>query len=169
MAIIFNKYPYLNGEYGLITIEKPTVKVSCQTLLNAIRDYEDNYEGMDIPRIADASGKEELSDEITLGITVKLVDWKILFESRDGPGFTLCEVTGGNLVCWDSILEEYVNPIYPSAYVQVTRTVSASATIAQLSPNDLDQVLNEINSVINENPKLQKIFELLLPGVFGRR
>jgi len=169
MQLVFDKYPYLNGDYGIITVKKNDTSVSCQQLLNAIRDYEDNPEGMDLPSIAVASGKEDLGGGILIGITLKLIDWKVEFEDRLPPTTIACEVTGGNLVCWDSILEEYVNPILASDFTQVTRTVAASATIAPLSPGDLAQVLNEMNQLLNDNPKLQKIFELLLPGVFGRR
>ncbi len=116
----------------IITIPAPITEVTIQELINDIRDFEDDWNGMDIPRIADAAGKQDLGGGVLVGITLTLYDWKVKFEDRPGPDYVVCNVTGGNLVCYDTSLGDYVNPIEPSAYVTVTLTASSSATLQEL-------------------------------------
>mgnify|MGYP003645628531 FL=1 len=49
-----------------------------QDLVDAIRVYEAELDNLDIPKICDASGKEDLGGGVLVGITVKLWNWNLL-------------------------------------------------------------------------------------------
>ncbi len=138
MPITFDKV----NKWIVITI--PDTEVTIQELINAIRDYEDELVNLDIPKIADCSGKEELGGGVYVGLTLKLIDWKLKFEDRPGPDYVVCNVRGGNLVAYDTTLEEYVNPIQPASYVTVTLTSSSSATLQELQLTDLKYRLESL-------------------------
>ena len=125
----------------IITIPSPKTTVTCQELLDDIRDYEDDWEALDIPWIAEASGKVDLGGGILVGITLMLIDWKVKFEDRPPPTWVKCEVTGGNLVSWDTVEGKFVGSIAPAAYVSDTRTTSASATIRELEIVNLQRLI----------------------------
>lgn len=120
MGIIFDR---INR---IIEVEDPATEVTIQELLDAIRGWEDDQENMDVPKIADAAGKEILDESTKVGVTLKLLNWKVKFEGRSTP--TVCNITGGNLVAVD----EYGDPMFPvepSNNVTATKTASSSATI----------------------------------------
>jgi hypothetical protein len=119
MAIIFNR---LNK---IIEVEAPATEITIQELYNAICDYQDEQVNMDLPTIAFASGKTELSSGVVVGITLELLDnWQLKFEDRLGPAWVQCVVKEGNLV--GGVLE---NPIATSTFIQVKMIQSAAATI----------------------------------------
>lgn len=119
-----------------------------QDLVDAIRVYEADLDNLDIPKICDASGKEDLGGGVLVGITVKLWNWKLQFEARPGPTTEVVDVTGGNLVAVDGYSTDpavnFVNPIEPSEFVTVTKTSSASATIAELQITDLKYLVENL-------------------------
>lgn len=119
-----------------------------QDLVDAIRVYEADLDNLDIPKICDASGKEDLGGGVLVGITVKLWNWKLQFEARPGPTTEVVDVTGGNLVAVDGYSTDpsvnFVNPIEPSDFVTVTKTSSASATIAELQITDLKYLVENL-------------------------
>ncbi len=116
----------------IITVESPATEITMQELINGIRDFEDEYYGVDIAKVANASGKEALGGGVLVGITVTLIDWKLKFADRAGPDYILCNATGGNLVTFDTGSQLYINPIEPAAYVTVVITASSSATLQEL-------------------------------------
>jgi hypothetical protein len=119
MAIIFDR---INK---IIEIESPDIEVTIQELYNAICDYQDEQVNMDLPTIAQAAGKTELSSGVVVGITLELLDsWQLKFEDRGGPLWVQCVVKDGNLV--GGVLG---NPIATSTFVQVKMIQSAAATI----------------------------------------
>lgn len=122
MAVIFDR---INR---IIKVEAPTTKMSIQELLDTIRDWEDDQCNMDVSKIADAAGKEILDENTKVGITLKLLNWKIKFEERAFP--TVCDIYGGNLVAINGYGEP-MNPIEPSSNVTVTKTSSSSATLVE--------------------------------------
>ena len=128
MAITFDK------ANQIIEVEAPDTEVTIQNLLNAIRDYEEQVQNMEIYHIAEASGKEELGGSVYVGITLKLIDWKLKFEDRGGPTTVVCNVLGGNLIAYDTGTSQFVTPIEPADYVTVTVTASTSASL--LYPGD---------------------------------
>lgn len=114
----------------IIEVASPGTEVTIQELTNKIRDYEDNLQcAMDIEKLADITGKDDLGGGVFTGITLKLLnDWRIRFEDRPGPTFELVKVTGGNLAAINVYCN---NPIASSAYTQVVVQLSSSATLQQ--------------------------------------
>jgi hypothetical protein len=124
---------YLFDEVNnIITVESPQTEVTCQELIDAIRDYEDGWDGIDIPQIANATGKQALGGGVLVGITIELLNWRLKFADRGGPTYIICSVSGGNLVAVDADGDS-MSPIAPAAYVTVTLTASSSATLQELS------------------------------------
>jgi hypothetical protein len=119
MAITFNR---LNK---IIEVEAPAIEVEVQDIANAIQQWQSSQENLDIPQVAQASGKTTLSSGVVVGITLELLDdWQIKFEDRLGPAWVQCVIKDGNLV--GGIAE---NPIATSTFVQVKMIQSAAATI----------------------------------------
>lgn len=119
-------------ETKIIEVGIADAEVSVQQIYNACRDFEDENHNMEMYKLVDGSGKEELGSGVKVGITVKLIDWKLKFADRPPPDFVVCDVSGGNLVCYDTVQAKFVNPIEPAAYVTVTKTSSSSATLQDL-------------------------------------
>ena len=86
----------LNGITKIVSITSPTTEVTIQQLVNAIREWEDNYEeGMLYKKVIDAVGKADLGGSVYTAITMTLSsDWQIQFWA----GVTLGFVKAGNLV-----------------------------------------------------------------------
>ena len=115
----------LSQETHLVTVD-PETGVTIQQLLNAIRAWEDDQGNMDCAQVAEAAGKQVLSETTSVGVTLKLLNWKITFGDRDSP--VVCAVTDGNLVAVDS--DGYpMSPIEPSTNVTAMVAQSSSATI----------------------------------------
>jgi len=110
----------------IIEIAIPSHELLLQDLYDTLRILA--FENIGEPEIVDASGKEFLSEYLSIGLTVKLLNAKIKFEDRTSPPYVECNILGGNLIAVD----EYgysMSPIEPSAYVTVSKTNSSSATI----------------------------------------
>src|SRR4030042_2726779 len=83
----------------VIQVDDPVdgTAVTCQDLINAIRDYEEELDFMDYGHIANASGKQQLSETEFVGITLELInDWRVQFESPGPPTTITVYVRGGN-------------------------------------------------------------------------
>ena len=133
----------------IITVAAPTTEVTIQELINTIRDWEDELVNIDVAKIADASGKEDLGGGLQVGITLKLFNWRLKFEARPGPDWVDCSVTGGNLVAVNGS-DQPMNPIQPSAYVTVTviKAVSAAliADVAEWSQAEKDEIFATVQA-----------------------
>lgn len=116
----------------LVIVDLDYTEVTCQQIVNAVRDWEDELNNLDIPVFMFPSGKEDLGGGTYVGITVVFVEWKLKFTDRPGPEWIICQITGGNFVGVDENGDEQV-PIEPSSYVTVVRTSSSSATLQELS------------------------------------
>lgn len=104
----------------IIEINSPNTTVDIQELINAIRDAEATSIGMSSPKIANASGKEDLGDSIYVGITIDLQNgWQLHF----WVGNYVATISGGNLVGGPA-----GDPIAYSAGVQVILIQSAAST-----------------------------------------
>ena len=113
----------------IITIQAPSTLCSMQDLYDTLRFLEARSVSMDDKPIVDASGKEPLDASGTkVGITVSLLDAIVGFEAR--LDWTECTLDGGNLVGYDTN-GSITTPINPTAYVNITRTSSASATLQE--------------------------------------
>jgi hypothetical protein len=141
VAIVFDKVN------RIMTVEAPATEVTIQDLINTIRDWEDNPENMEVAKTADASGKEDLGGGLAVGITLKLLNWKLKFQDRTGPDWADCSVTGGNLVAVDAN-NVPMNPIAPAAYVTVTVVKAVSAAlIAEWSQSQIDSHIAESGAI----------------------
>ncbi len=113
----------------VITIDAPSTSCSMQDLFDTLRWLEAKSSAMEDGSIVDASGKEPLDSAGTkVGITVSLLNATVGFEAR--LDWTQCVLDGGNLVAYD-IDGVIVDPINPTAYVNITRTSSSSATLQE--------------------------------------
>jgi len=103
-------------------------EIDVQSLVNQIRDWEDEQVNLSYPKLLSASGKEDLGGDVMVGITAKLENAQVMFEARPTP--TICKVSGGNLVAVDA----NGTTIYPLAYsnnVMATITAASSATLQE--------------------------------------
>lgn len=119
----------------IITVATPSTEITMQDLADTLRGLEHRpspgYDVFSHDYIVDLAGKEPLGGGVSVGITLSLKNAKLAFESRTGPSFTQCNVSGGNLVAFDTVGAE-LDPIQTTAYVQVVRTSSSSATLQDL-------------------------------------
>ncbi len=111
-----------------------------QTLVNQIRDWEDAQANLCYPFILSATGKDDLGDGVSVGITVVLQNALVKAEDRASP--TVFSVGGGNLLAKD-INGTTMFPFSPSTNVSYDRAKSSSATIAS---NDIKTIADEIES-----------------------
>jgi len=117
----------------LIQVDSPQTSIDIQDLINQIRLYEESLLNLDYGHIANAYGKQPLGGGAYIGITLELINnWRLSFEARSGPDTIPCSVSGGNLVAINSYNN---NPIYPTAFTQVTIQQSSSPTIIQPDSN----------------------------------
>lgn len=113
----------------IIQVDSPQTSLDIQDLLNQIRLYEEKLINLDYGTIANAYGKQALGGGSFIGITMELInDWRIAFEARPGPETVICSVSGGNIV---AINQYNNNPIYPTAFTQITISQSSSPTLIQ--------------------------------------
>ena len=134
----------------IITVPVPTTEITVQTLVNEIRDWEDELVNIDVAKIADASGKEDLGGGLSVGITLKLLNWKLKFADRSGPDYIDCSVTGGNLVAVNAN-NQPMNPIQPAAYVTVIimKAVSAAliADVAEWTQIEKNGIMSNVDTI----------------------
>jgi hypothetical protein len=115
----------------IITVASPSTEITIQDLHDTLRDIEDRPDDLTYDYLVDSAGKEPLGGGVYVGITMTLNNAKLAFEARPGPTFVQCNVSGGNLVAFDDVGGE-IDPIQTTAYVQVVRTSSSSATLQEL-------------------------------------
>ena len=147
MGILFDKIS------RIILVESPATEVTCQELLNAIRNWEDEPHNMEVPKVAEAVGKDDLGGGLAVGITLKLLNWRVKFADRAGPDTILCSVTGGNLIAVDTN-NQPMNPIAPSAYTTITKEVAVSAVriadVAEWTEDEKTELLTHITTKTDE-------------------
>lgn len=113
----------------IVTILAPDTEADIQEIYNQIKDFEDNPEMMSHPIICTASGKQSVTPTVQVAITLQMENgWKIGFAARAGPSYTLCTITGGNLVDSSGTIGAWLNP---TAFVTVFSGASSSATLIQ--------------------------------------
>ncbi len=113
----------------IIQVDAPQTSLDVQDLVNQIRLYEENLLNLDYGTIVNAYGKQPLGGGAYIGITMELInDWRVAFEARSGPDTVICTVSGGNVV---AVNQYGNNPIYPTAFTQITISQSSSPTLIQ--------------------------------------
>ena len=114
----------------IVTILSPSVEITIQDLHDSLTTLEARWDGIDEPRIISSGGKEFLDASTLVGITSTLQNAKLAFEARPGPAFVQCSISGGNLVAVDDSPSPVpIDPVQTTAFTQVVRTSSASATL----------------------------------------
>ena len=126
----------------LVFVEAPQVTLTCQELINVIRNAEASEEGICFDQIATASGKEDLGGSVYVGLTVNLLE---PCQVKFWPLAGVAKVAGGNLVGGIG-----GDPVAYTAGVQVLLIQSAAGTIVEtgtsgLTPEESAQ-LNEIGA-----------------------
>ncbi|MCP4201796.1 MAG: hypothetical protein GY769_07680 [bacterium] len=110
----------------IIEVAAPDVSVTVQDLYNQIRGWEDEPRNMDLPKLCDAAGKFDLGGGEATAVSLKLIDWRVRFEARGS--FTMCQVTGGNLIAVDEH-EASTDPVADSAntFVVIRQSTAPAA------------------------------------------
>ncbi len=114
----------------VITIVAPSTECTMQDLHDTLRYMEANALAMDNKSIVDSSGKETLDTTTKVGLTVTLQNAIIGFEARPSEPWVTCSFIGGNLVAINTDGETMVST-NPTAYVSISKTSSASATLQE--------------------------------------
>jgi hypothetical protein len=122
----------------IVTVLAPAFSITIQDLVDQIRDIEDEIAELEYAHLLDASGKDTLSTGIVSGITAKLLNGKLAFEARPGPGFVQCTVSGGNVVAVDGAGNPMM-AIETTAYTQVVVLNQVGGVIATAS-GDVDAI-----------------------------
>jgi hypothetical protein len=113
----------------VITVPAPTVNLDVQDLYDECREYEANLWFLDDLEIVRGGGKDDLGNGLLSALTVTLInDWRLAFEARPGPDTESVTVYGGNLVAVNAYGN---NPIYPTAFTQVTIAQAVSAALIE--------------------------------------
>ena len=103
--------------------------ITIQSLVNQIRNWEDNQANLSYPSLLSATGKDILDSETLVGITACLINAKLKFADRTSP--TDCDIYGGNLVALDANGVP-MNAIQYADNVTVTMAKSSSATLVSV-------------------------------------
>jgi hypothetical protein len=113
----------------IITIAAPSTTIILQDLYDTLRSLEDDEIGILYPRLLDAAGKQSLGNDVYVGITLTLRNALLAFAARTGPAWSVCRVTGGNLVATDVLGVTLDTPISPTAYTQIILAAASSSTL----------------------------------------
>ena len=115
----------------IITVpEADGVSIDIQSLVNQIRQWEQEPLNLGYARLLSAAGKEDLGGGALVGITAKLENTKVKFAARGTP--TTCSIYGGNLVAVDANGISMF-PIEPSTNITVQLAQSSSPTLINAS------------------------------------
>jgi hypothetical protein len=128
MAVRGDIYVDWDADPRIIWVESPSVELTVQDLVDTCRSIEADTINMAYPFLISAAGKEPLGGGVFVGITATLQNAVVAFEARPGPTYEQCNISGGNLVAVDEN-GDIISPIFPTAFTQVVRTSSSSATL----------------------------------------
>jgi hypothetical protein len=117
-----------------IIVTTGTAEVSCQELLNAIREFEDEFIMMGFDHIADAGGK--LPIDVAGGIYTEIVlslrnPWTIRFEDED---IAHVAVRGGTLLAFDAVGDP--RPVSTNFGLTINQSISGTLVIAGAGSGD---------------------------------
>jgi hypothetical protein len=111
-------------------VDAPATEITVQEIVDLCRAWEQRIDNLTYPYLVSAAGKENLGGGVYVGISCTLQNAKIAFEARAGPSFVQCNISGGNLVAVDDV-GATLDPVQTTAYTQVVRTSSSSATLQE--------------------------------------
>lgn len=154
----------------LIFVGAPSTTVSIQDLVDTLRFLEERpWEGLAYPSIIEAAGKEDLGGGVAVGITAKLLNARIAFESRKNTveSGTITTPDTNGVTINDSTALFITNGIVPGSWVvnlndgsraTVLRVVSEIQIITdglgdgidnKFDTNDLYEIQNVIQCEVN--------------------
>ncbi len=121
-----------------ITINSPSIECTMQDLLDTLRYRESLSKNIDDQSIVVGSGKVVLDAEgNAVGLTVQLINATIGFETRSGPTWIECGLSGGNLSGLEADESTVTTVVtHNNPYVNINKTSSVSATISESTISD---------------------------------
>jgi len=133
-------------------VDAPSTEISVQDAYDTAKYLETTTKGIDEFPLCDCAGTEDLGGNVQVGLTMTWYNTLIAFEARPGPDWTLCKLTGGNMVAKDGYngAGSNIDPRYPTAFVTVDRASSSSATTQGIEAINHMSFTN--NSVITIDP-----------------
>jgi hypothetical protein len=115
-------------------------EVLAQDLLNAIREFEDEFSMMTFDHIADASGKAPIRTGVATEIVLSLRDpWTIRFADE---GSEYVSVTGGTFLAFDSVGDP--RPVTTNPSLTISQSVSGTLVetgVSGLTPTEAAMLL----------------------------
>jgi len=114
----------------IITVAAPSVEITMQDLRDTLRAMEMTDVGILYAPLLETSGKQDLGDQLYVGLTVKLLNAKIAFEARPGPEWILCTMKGGNCVSVD-VNGVTMDVRKPTAFTSVDRVSATSGSMLE--------------------------------------
>lgn len=110
-----------------------------QELVNAIRDYEDELDRLDIKKLMDATGKDDIGGGNKTGVTLKLLNsWKLRADTTFTTA-TIVRVSGGNLVTDDG-----TSPFVSVTNVSYDRALSTAPGLAGTIESDVTTIKTHV-------------------------
>lgn len=137
----------------LVIVDLPDKEVTCQEIVNAVRNWSDNQGNMEVETFMFPSGKESLDQETSVGITVRFVVWKLKFADR--ADWEICTIRGGNFI-GETIGGVAQYPIESANYVNALIAQSSSATAiatggSALTSEEHNKLITGLDASIPDN------------------
>jgi hypothetical protein len=133
MSIDITVYPKLSPR--VVVVDYPQTEASVQDIVNAVRAWEDTWEGQAYPYLIDAAGKEDLGGGTTVGITATFRNTQLRFAARPVPLSTGTVTTGSGTgqVLTDSGADFIADGIYVGC-TAINETTNAMETVVSIDP-----------------------------------
>jgi len=138
MSIRYDIIVHWEESPRIIEVLAPSTLLMIQDLVDTLRFLEADPLNWSYPHLVDSYGKQYLAEGKYVGITLALRNARLKFESRPGPGWVRCKVTGGNLVAYDEN-ENPMEPIEVSNFTQLTVELDVSPALIVTGGSALTQ------------------------------
>jgi hypothetical protein len=112
----------------IITVASPSALLTCQDLYDTLRSLASQSDAIDDDNIVEGDGKKGLGPGKATGLTVTLLNAKVKFADRSGPGTVQCIIQDGTLATDDGS-----SPLEPSDYTHVVVMNQVGGVIATSS------------------------------------
>lgn len=111
-----------------VEVDLPFDGVTCQVLVNGIREFEAELDQLDREIMITATGKDVVVPALEfVGITLTMQNgWTLAFAARPGPAEESMSVKQGNFLGVGGVI-----PLTPTAFTQVTIRQSQAPTVAE--------------------------------------
>jgi hypothetical protein len=108
----------------LLIVDLPDTDVTIQQIVDDVRVWESELWNEQVEDFIDPSGKQDLGGGVYVGITLKFrYGWRLQFEDRPGPAWSICNVNAGNLV------GDGYFPLKESTFIDTVIAQSTSAAL----------------------------------------